>query len=113
MLYSFRRAHVFSVFLFFDTICLIFVVVMETTVMYEFHIVKNDEHSWRLEKDGINLIVDDYFIKNEKHYLKNPSKAIAFFNVSGLLYGISNGTGRYYTAEDFFDVMSRQYSFFR
>jgi hypothetical protein len=80
--------------------------------MYQFNIVQNDDSSVRMELDGINLIVDGFYIKDEKHWLRNPDKAIAFFNIDGHLYGISNGTGKCYTAEDFYDIMYMQYSFF-
>ena len=80
--------------------------------MYQFKIVKNEDSSYRLELDGISLIVDGFFIRDEKHWIKNPNKALAFFNIHGHLYGISNGSGKYYTAEDFYDIMCKQYAFF-
>ncbi len=80
--------------------------------MYPFHIVRNDDKTYRLELDGISLIVDDFELQNEKHYIKNPKKAIAFFNVKGLLYGVANRSAGCNTAEAFYDIMLKQYSFF-
>lgn len=81
--------------------------------MYQFNIVKNEDNSWRFELGGINLIVDDYFIKDEKHWITTPKKAIAFFNINGNLYGIANKTKSCSTAEEFYDLMQEQYSFFK
>ena len=80
--------------------------------MYQFNIVKNEDSSWRFELGGINLILDGYTIKDEKHWIKNPSHAIAFFNVNGNLYGIANQTHACCTAEEFYDMMQRQYAYF-
>jgi len=82
--------------------------------MYQFNIVKNDENTWRFELDGIHLIIDDYLLKDEKHYIKTPQTAIAFFNINGNLYGIANQAAAcFYTAEEFYDVMREQYSYFQ
>ncbi|HRO42545.1 MAG TPA: hypothetical protein PL009_06905 [Flavipsychrobacter sp.] len=81
--------------------------------MYQFNIVKNDDSSWRFELGGINLIVDDYQYKNEKHYITNPNRAIAFFSINGNLYGIANQSKTCCTAEDFYEMMKEQYSYFK
>jgi len=81
--------------------------------MYQFNIVKNDDSSWRFELDGINLIVDDFQLKDEKHYIKSPDKTIAFFSINGNLYGIANQSDICCTAEEFYDLMRKQYSFFQ
>ena len=81
--------------------------------MYQFTIVKYDDDLWRFELDGINLIIDDYQLKDEKHYIKNPQKTIAFFSINGNLYGLANQTQSWCTAEEFYEVMKRQYAFFR
>jgi hypothetical protein len=80
--------------------------------MYQFNIVKNEDSSWRFELSGISLIVDDFVVKDEKHWIKNPAKAIAFFNINGNLYGIANQTSTCCTAEEFYDMMKEQYSYF-
>lgn len=81
--------------------------------MYQFNIVKNDDSSWRFELGGINLIVDDYSVKDEKHYIKTPQKAIAFFNINGNLYGLANQASSCRTAEDFYEMMQEQYTYFQ
>lgn len=81
--------------------------------MYQFNIVKNDDNSWRFELEGIQLIIEDFQLKNEKHYMTNPNKAIAFFNINGNLYGIANQFDQVSTAEEFYDLMREQYSFFQ
>lgn len=81
--------------------------------MYQFNIVKNDDSSWRFELGGINLILDDYQVKDEKHYIKTPQKAIAFFNINGNLYGLANQATACNTAEDFYEMMREQYTYFQ
>lgn len=81
--------------------------------MYQFKIVKNDDCSWRFELGGINLILDGFLLKNEKHYIKNPSKAIAFFSVNDILYGVDNKLLTCPTAEDFYEAMKKQYAYFK
>ena len=81
--------------------------------MYQFTIVRNEDSSWRFELGGINLIVDDYQLKDEKHYIKNPQKVIAYFNINGNLYGIANQATTCHTAEEFCDMMREQYSYFQ
>ena len=81
--------------------------------MYQFNIVKNEDSSWRFDLDGISLILDGYTIENEKHLMNNPDKAVAFFNVDGMLYGVTNQPTYCTTAEDFYDVMIQQYAVFK
>jgi|SRR5690606_20654791 len=80
--------------------------------MYHFNIVQQDNGEFRFELDGINLIVDGYELKEEKHWLRNPENAIAFFNIKGHLYGVSNKLKTSLTAEAFFDLMKNQYEIF-
>ncbi len=81
--------------------------------MYQFNIVRNDDSSWRFELDGINLIIDDYQLKDQKHYIATPDKAVAFFNINGNLYGLANHHASCCTAEDFYETMRGQYAFFQ
>jgi hypothetical protein len=81
--------------------------------MYQFRILRNDDKSYRLELGGINMIVDGIEVKDQRHYIKNPKKAIAFFSIDGHLYGVTNRSSKCNTAEAFYEVMRQQYSFFR
>lgn len=81
--------------------------------MYHFNIVKNDDNSWKFELGGIHFIVDDYVVRDEKHWFTNPNKVIAYFNVNGNLYGVANPNSDCCTAEDFYEIMKQQYSFFQ
>jgi len=81
--------------------------------MYQFNIAADESGAWRFELNGINLLLDGFVIKDDKHWIENPTKAMAFFNINGHLYGISNELITYKTAEDFFDTMSNQYTIFR
>ncbi|RYD58197.1 MAG: hypothetical protein EOP56_04555 [Sphingobacteriales bacterium] len=81
--------------------------------MYQFSKIKNDDGSWRFELDGISMIVDGFTESKGQHYITNPEKAIAFFNFNGNLYGIANQIRTFNTAEEFYDQMCNQYSFFR
>ena len=80
--------------------------------MYHFNIVRQDSGEFRFELDGINLIIDGYNVKGEKHWIKNPETAIAFFNIKEHLYGVSNKLQTSLTVEDFFDLMKSQYQIF-
>ena len=80
--------------------------------MYQFNKVKNDDGSWRFELDGISMIVDGFFVLQDKHYIKTPEKAIAFFNFNGNLYGVANQLTTFKTAEEFYEQMCHQYAFF-
>ena len=77
--------------------------------MYRFNKVQEGNGEWRFELNGINLLMDGYDVKGEKHWIKNPGKAMAYFNVSGLMYGVANEIRTYNTAEEFFDIMMQQY----
>ena len=78
--------------------------------MYQFRKVKNGDGVWKFELNGIKLLVNDFVIKDEKHWLKNPAKVIGFFNLNNSLYGVSNTKPVVCnTAEDFYDIMMQQY----
>src|ERR1700744_3923122 len=77
--------------------------------MYQFSKAQDNEGVWRFELDGINLLLDGFFIKDDKHWIKNPEKAIAFFNIRGYMYGVSNELNIFPTAEDFFEKMKEQF----
>jgi len=81
--------------------------------MYRFNKVQDSDGIWRFELDGINLLIDGYVIKDEKHFIKNPQKAIAYFNLSGHLYGIANAIKTSTTVEDFYDILLQQYHIFK
>jgi hypothetical protein len=80
--------------------------------MYAFNKLMQGDKSWCFELDSIHLVLEGFFIKEDKHWIKNPVNAIAFFNVDGNLYGISNQTHTYLTAESLYDVMLSQYVYF-
>jgi|SRR3954470_12652703 hypothetical protein len=80
--------------------------------MYRFNIVQQKDETWKFELNGINLIVEGYIIDKDRHYIQNPEKAIAYFNVKGHMYGLANQFKAYNTAEEFYDVMMAQYSIF-
>ncbi len=80
--------------------------------MYHFKIVKVQEGGYKFELEGIKLLVDDYRVINDKHILKTPTKAIAFFNIGEDIYGVSNESLNLDTAEALYDTMTRQYSVF-
>ena len=80
--------------------------------MYHFKIVKVQEGGYKFELDGIKLLVDDYSVINDRHQLKNPNRAIAFFNIGDDMYGISNEPLNLDTAEALYDVMNKQYNMF-
>ena len=81
--------------------------------MYQFNVMQDDQGMWRFELDGINLLLDGFTKQDGKHWIKTPSKAIAFFNLSGNLYGVSNDMKTFRTVEEFFDSMREQYSIFK
>ncbi len=76
--------------------------------MYQFRITEQENGGFRFEFGGIKMLVDDYTIQDDRHILKNPSKAVAYFDIENNLYGVSNEPSHYRTAEDFFDAMSKQ-----
>jgi hypothetical protein len=80
--------------------------------MYHFKIVKVQEGGYKFELEGIKLLVDDYSVINDKHLLKTPNKAFAFFNIGEDIYGISNESMNLDTAEALYDTMTGQYSVF-
>jgi len=82
-------------------------------IMYRFNIVQDEDGAWRFELNGINLLLDGFTLRDEKHWINNPAKAIAFFKVNGHLYGVSNDMKSYPTVEDFYDSMKQQYSIFK
>ena len=76
--------------------------------MYHFKITE-EEGGYRLELGGIKLLIDGYSIINNRHLLKTPNKAVAFFNIGKDIYGISNEPLNYDTAEALYDSISQQY----
>lgn len=80
--------------------------------MYRFEIVQQKDGTWKFELDGINLILDGYELEKDRHKMVNPEKAIAYFNVKGHMYGLSNQFKTYRTVEEFYDIMKGQYSIF-
>ena len=81
-------------------------------IMYQFKIVKVQEGGYKFELEGIKLLVDDYNIENDKHMLRTPSKAFAFFNIGSDIYGISNEPFNYDNAEALYDAIIQQYNMF-
>ena len=80
--------------------------------MYQFKIRKQEDGGYKFELDGIRIIVEDYSIKEGKHILLAPQKAIAYFLIHENIYGISNDPMNYDTAEAFFDAINKQYRIF-
>jgi hypothetical protein len=80
--------------------------------MYQFTIIREKDGVYRFELDGINLLLDSYTLKEGKHFINNPSKAIAFFNLNGHVYSVSNNIHNLTTAEDLFDSIRSQYAIF-
>jgi hypothetical protein len=78
----------------------------------DFNKIKQSDGSWKFEKDGINLILDDFTMEDKKHRIMNTEKAIAFFNFMGEVYSVSNQLDNFKTAEDFFQAMKQQYLIF-
>jgi hypothetical protein len=58
------------------------------------------------------MLVDDFVIQNDRHLLKNPQKAVAYFDIENNLYGVLNEPAQYRTAEEFHDAMVNQYNVF-
>jgi hypothetical protein len=82
-------------------------------VMYQFKIKKREDGGYRFDLGDIKMLVDGYTIKDGKHILTNPGKAIAYFNTDDNIYGVSNESQHLNTAEAFFDSISKQYSVFK
>lgn len=80
--------------------------------MYHFKIVKLDDGGYRFELGAIKMFIDDFSIKDEKHLITTPKKAIGYFSIDGNIYGISNGAQTLDSAEAFYDSMSMQYMIF-
>ena len=80
--------------------------------MYQFKIVKMQEGGYKFELEGIKLLVDDYSVANDKHLIKTPNKAIAFFNIGDDVYGISNDPRNVDSAEALYDTIIQQYNIF-
>jgi|GEM_PF-1972463 len=81
--------------------------------MYKFQIAQDKEGGWRFELDDITLLLDGFFVKDDKHWITNPQKAIAFFSIASNLYGVLNDIRTYKTAEELFDNMREQYLIFK
>ena len=77
--------------------------------MYQFKIKKQDDGVYRFELGSIKMLIDDYVIKEDKHLLANPKKAIAFFIFEDNIYGVSNEPVNFDSAEAFYDAMNKQY----
>jgi hypothetical protein len=80
--------------------------------MYQFKIKKQEEGGYRFELDNIKMLVDDYSIRDGKHLLSHPNKAIGYFNFGGNVNGIGNIPEDFDTAEAFYDVIKKQYRIF-
>jgi len=81
--------------------------------MYQFKIKKREDGGYRFDLDGIKMLIDGYTIKEGKHMLVNPGKAIAYFNNDDNIYGVSNEPQHLNTAEAFFDSINKQYRLFQ
>ncbi|HXS37252.1 MAG TPA: hypothetical protein VN721_11170 [Flavipsychrobacter sp.] len=80
--------------------------------MYRFN-KRRDDDGWKFELNGINFLIDDFYLKGERHWIKNPKKAISFFSINGSLYGILNDIRTFDTLEDFYEAMCEQYTIFK
>jgi len=80
--------------------------------MYQFKIKKQEDGGYRFELEGIRMIVDDYSIRENKHILSHPDKAIGYFLINDNIYGISNDPANFDSAEAFFDAIIKQYHVF-
>jgi len=80
--------------------------------MYQFKIRKQEEGGYKFELDGIRMIVDDYSVKEDKHVIAHPDKAIAYFMINENIYGVSNEPLNFDTAEAFYDAIIKQYKMF-
>ena len=81
-------------------------------VMYQFKIRKQEDGGYKFELGSIKMFIDDYSIKDDKHILAHPDKAVAYFNLGGNVYGVSNEPRNFDTAEAFYDAMCTQYMMF-
>jgi hypothetical protein len=80
--------------------------------MYQFKVRELESGEYRLELGDIRILVDDYTVENNAHFISHPQKAVAYFTVEDNLYSISNEHTGCRTAEDLFDTICRQYSVF-
>ena len=78
-----------------------------------FNILKNKDGRSRFELNGIQMVFDGFTERQGLHYIQNPERAIAYFNIKNEIYGVSNQLSVYKTAEEFYDVMKKQFAFFR
>lgn len=81
--------------------------------MYQFKIKKREDGGYRFDLGEIKMIIDGYTIKDGKHILLNPGKAIAYFNTEDNLYGVSNDPLNLNSAEALYDSISKQYREFK
>ena len=81
--------------------------------MYQFKIIKAQEGGYKFELEGIKLLVDDYTLVNDRHLIKTPNKAVAFFNIGDDVYGISNEPLNADNAEALYDAIVQQYNIFQ
>jgi hypothetical protein len=79
--------------------------------MYQFKIIKTEDGSYRFVLGAIQMLIEDFVVNNGSHFLTNPQKAIAYFNINGNVYGVSNQAHQYNTAEAFYEDMTQQYQF--
>ena len=81
--------------------------------MYQFKIKKQEYGGYKFELDGIIMLVGEYTMNDDKHFLKNPDKAFAYFYIGDNIYGLSNEPKNYDTAEAFYDAINLQYGIFK
>jgi hypothetical protein len=77
--------------------------------MYGFKI-KKEHNGYRFQLGSINILLDGFEIRGNKHWITNPHSATAFFKVNGRIYGVDNHIRTFKTAESFFDTMQQQYT---
>lgn len=65
------------------------------------------------ELNGIQMVFDGYTESHGLHFIENPEKAIAYFNIKNEIYSVSNQLSLYKTAEEFYEAMKSQISFFK
>ena len=80
--------------------------------MYQFKIKEQEDGGYKFELEGIRMIIDEYVVKDGKHILTHPEKAIAYFMIENNIYGISNDPLKSDSAEAFYDAIIKQYQLF-
>jgi hypothetical protein len=80
--------------------------------MYQFKIKEQDSGGYRFELGQINILIEGFTIKDGKHLLSNPNKAIAYFSIEDNIYGISNDPNSLPTVEALYDAIYQQYKIF-